>query len=170
MWRPFGLGLCRYVEIFFINHHWGPLKAFWGADLDCYGTVRNKKSHNETNEKGSGESDHTPGPSAVGVQWCPPPISCLTPGCCIHPVLYLKNVAPLWFLSPLLRNPGDGLATLPLHIYWVPHWPRVIWKMDSAVLFHTLYVTTPILNARKRACSSSFTSILRAHSPTEIFW
>jgi len=23
----------------------------------------------------------------------------------------------------------------------VPHWPCVIWKMDSGVLFHTLYVT-----------------------------
>jgi len=27
-------------------------------------------------------------------------------GYCIHPILYLKNVSPL-FLSPLLRNPGD---------------------------------------------------------------
>jgi len=111
---PRAVPLCRNI---FYKSPLGALKAFWGADLDCYGTVRNKKSHNETNEKGTGESDHTPGPSAVGVQWCPPPISCLTPGCCIHPVLYLKNVAPLWFLSPLLRNPGDGLATLPLHIY-----------------------------------------------------
>jgi len=23
--------------------------------------------------------------------------------------MYLKNVPPLWFLPPLLRNPGDGL-------------------------------------------------------------
>jgi len=22
----------------------------------------------------------------------------------------------------------------------VPHWPRAIWKVDSAFLFHTLYV------------------------------
>ena len=31
------------------------------------------------------------------------------------------------------------MTTLPLHIYWVPHWPRVIWKMDLGILFHTLY-------------------------------
>jgi len=30
------------------------------------------------------------------------------------------------------------LTTLTLHIYWVPHWPRVI---NSGVLFHALYVT-----------------------------
>ena len=28
--------------------------------MGCYGTVRNNNSHSETNEKGSGESDHTP--------------------------------------------------------------------------------------------------------------
>jgi len=40
------------------------------------------------------------------------------PGCCIHPILYFKNVAPLlffcpsiWFLAPLLLNLGDGPAT-----------------------------------------------------------
>ena len=31
--------------------------------------------------------------------------------------------------------------THPLHIYWVPHWPCVIWKIDSGDFFHTLYVT-----------------------------
>jgi len=30
------------------------------------------------------------------------PISCLVPGCCIHAILYFKNV------PPLLRNPSDG--------------------------------------------------------------
>ena len=40
------------------------------------------------------------------------PISCLTPGCCIHPILYLENVPTLWFLAPLLRNPGDGLVLM----------------------------------------------------------
>ena len=37
----------------------GPCKHFGGTDLGCYGTVRNKNSHNESNEKGSGESDRT---------------------------------------------------------------------------------------------------------------
>jgi len=32
--------------------------------------------------------------------------------------------------------PPPWLRACPLHIYWVPHWPRVIWKMDSGVLFH----------------------------------
>ena len=32
--------------------------------------------------------------------------------------------------------------------YWVPHWPRVVWKMDSGVLFHALYVT--ITNSQRR--------------------
>ena len=36
------------------------------------------------------------------------PVSRLAPGCCIHPILYLKNVPRLWFLAPLRRNPGDG--------------------------------------------------------------
>jgi len=30
-------------------------------------------------------------------------------GYCIHPILYLKTVPPLWFCLPPLRNPGDGL-------------------------------------------------------------
>jgi len=36
----------------------------------------------------------------------------------MHPILYLKNVAPrlffgpsIWFLAPLLPNPGDGPAS-----------------------------------------------------------
>ena len=132
LWRPVSFGMRGYIEIFFRNHHWG------GAGLGCYGTIRNKNSHNETNEKGSGESDDTPGSSPVGCQWCPPPISCLAPGCCIHPILCLKMWPTHVVFGPLLRNPGDGPVTLPLHIYWVPHRPRVIWKMDSGVLFHTL--------------------------------
>jgi len=39
------------------------------------------------------------------------------------------------------RQQWSYLITLTLHIYWVPHWPRVIWKMDSGVFFNTLYVT-----------------------------
>jgi len=50
-------------------------------------------------------------------QWCPaPPFEIGAPPChvwptgsCIHPTLYLKNVAPLsGFWPPLLLNPGDG--------------------------------------------------------------
>jgi len=29
------------------------------------------------------------------------------------------------------------LTTLTLPIYWVAHWPRVIWKVGSGILFHT---------------------------------
>ena len=36
------------------------------------------------------------------------------------------------------RHRWSYMTTLPSHIYWVPHWPRVIWKIDSGVLFHTL--------------------------------
>jgi len=36
--------------------------------------------------------------------------------------------------------------------------------MYSGVLFHTLYVTTTNSKLNKRECSSSFTSIFRAHS------
>jgi len=58
-------------------------------------------------------------------------------------------------------NYMTSLTTLPLHICWVPHWPREIWKMDSGVLFHTLYVTITNSQRNKTECSSSFTSILR---------
>ena len=51
---------------------------------------------------------------ASGGQGCPsprlkyvPPISCLSPRLLHTSILYFKNVAPLWFLFPLLRNPGD---------------------------------------------------------------
>ena len=44
-----------------------------------------------------------------------PPFHVWPTGCCIHPILYLKNVAlPSWFLAPpgfslpLLLHPGDG--------------------------------------------------------------
>jgi len=39
------------------------------------------------------------------------------------------------------RRRWSYLATLTLHIYWAPRWPRAIWKVKSGVLFHTLYVT-----------------------------
>jgi len=45
--------MCRYVEIFLEITIGGPCEYFAGADLGCYGTVRSKNSHNETNEKGS---------------------------------------------------------------------------------------------------------------------
>ena len=65
------------------------------------------------------------------------------------------------------RQRWSYLTTVPLHIYWVPHWPCVTWKMDSGVSFHTLYTQHTnflIFNLIKRKCSSSFTSIFRAHS------
>jgi len=44
-----------------------------------------------------------------------PPFHVWLPGCCIHPILYFKNVPPLlvfgpsfWSLPTLLLNPGDG--------------------------------------------------------------
>jgi len=33
----------------------GPFEHFRGEELGCYVTVRNKNSHNKTNEKGSSE-------------------------------------------------------------------------------------------------------------------
>ena len=104
----------RYVAIFFRNHHWGSVSIL-GADLGCYGTVRSKNSHSETNQKGSGESDHTPGLSPVGGSWCPAPHFMFGPVCCIHPILYLKIVAPpCGFWPPLLQNPGDGPVYTPI--------------------------------------------------------
>jgi len=45
-----------------------------------------------------------------GGQWCPAaPFHLWPPGCCIYPILYLKNVPPLLvFVPPLLLNPSDG--------------------------------------------------------------
>ena len=55
-------------------------------------------------------------------QWCPtppfeigaPPFHVRPSGCCIHPILYIKNVPPFWFMAPpsgfyppLLLNTGD---------------------------------------------------------------
>jgi len=108
--------MCRYFEIFFINHHWGPCRHFGGADLGYFGTVRNKHGCNETNEKRTGESDHTP------------------------------------FIHLL----STSLASCNL-------------KIDSGALFHTLYgIITNSQCFRNRECSSSFSSILRAHSSIEI--
>jgi len=33
------------------------------------------------------------------------------PGCCIHPILYLKTVAPLWLLDPRSKILATGLNT-----------------------------------------------------------
>ena len=40
-------------------------------------------------------------------------ISCLAPSFCVHPILYLKNVAHLVVLAALLRNPGNCLDPHP---------------------------------------------------------
>jgi len=37
------------------------------------------------------------------------------------------------------RQGWSYMTTLALHIYCVPHWPLVIWKMVSGLLFHKLY-------------------------------
>jgi len=48
---------------------------------------------------------------------CPPfkicaPFHVWPPGCCIHPILYLKMLPPLWFLPPAAK-PGDGSEYKP---------------------------------------------------------
>jgi len=128
-------------KMFFRNHHWGaPLRILW-KDLGSYCTVRNKNSHNEINDKGNGEFDHTPGLSPLVGQWLPPPISCLAPGGCIHPRLHLKYVPSLVVFALLVVKSWRRACHTTIAFYGVPHWPRVIWKKDSGVLFHTLYVT-----------------------------
>ena len=72
-----------------------------------------------------------------GGQWCPalpfeigaPSFRVWPPDCCIHPILYLKNLAPLlvfgpsfWFLAPLLLNPGDG----PAQQHWSKQHSKVV--------------------------------------------
>jgi len=84
----------------------------------------------------------------------------------------------------LTKNAPVNLTTLPLHIYWVPNWPRVIRKWIQALCstqcfacgsedvtqYNTLYViTTNSQSVGNRECSSSFRSILRTHSSIEIF-
>jgi len=54
---------------------------------------------------------------ASGVQWCPdphlksgPPFHVWSPGCCIYPILYLKNIAPLMvFGAPCCEILATGL-------------------------------------------------------------
>jgi len=94
----------------------GPCKHFWEANLSCYNTVKNKNSHNETNEKASGESDHTPGTSPTGGQSCPPSSFMLGPRLLHIANIVFKNVPPCAFWPLLLQNPGDGPAMLLLHI------------------------------------------------------
>ena len=73
-------------------------------------------------------------------------------------VTFIKQVVAIYKQITLFSNPSisgtktvtmtltkrqrwsymTGFTTLPLHIYWVPQWPPVTWKMDSGVLFHTL--------------------------------
>ena len=61
-----------------------------------------------------------PSTAAAGDQWCPAPhlksvspISCLAPRFLYTSNIAFRNVAPLWFLVPLLRNPGDGSECKP---------------------------------------------------------
>jgi len=44
-----------------------------------------------------------------GGKWGPAPISCLVPGCCIHPILYLKYVSPRCEI--LAMGPMEYLST-----------------------------------------------------------
>ena len=55
-------GCAAMTKYFFQNPHLGaPVSILGDAELGCYGTVRNKNSHNETNEKTAVKlSDHTP--------------------------------------------------------------------------------------------------------------
>jgi len=68
-------------------------------------------------------ADLSQGRRQRGGQWCPAPafeigaplFHVWLPGCCIHPILYFKNVPPLLVFGPsfgfwptLLLNPGDG--------------------------------------------------------------
>jgi len=53
-----------------------------------------------TDDIANGEATRS-GPSPAVDHWCPPhtfkiyaPISYMAPGCCIHPIFYLKNVLP----------------------------------------------------------------------------
>jgi len=62
------------------------------------------------------------------------------------------------------RQRWSYLTTLQLYIYWIPHWPPVLLKMYSGVLLHTLKGTINNSQSHKKKMSSSFTSILRAHS------
>ena len=65
-----------------------------------------------------------------GRQWCPPPtpfkiyapsLHVFPPSCCIHPILYLKNVAPLWGWYPCCEILATGLCVLlGEHIYVQP--------------------------------------------------
>jgi len=91
-----------------------------------------------------------------GGQWCPaphlksvlPPFHVWPPGCCIHPIQYLKNVPPpFWFLAPpfvfwppiggaLLLNPGDGPGNIKLLLCWGSSVPLFLWlAQDDAVLW-----------------------------------
>ena len=143
LWRPFGLGMRRYVEIFFRNHHCGGLISIFGGQIWA-GTktvtmrLTKKAGVNLSTLKGRR-------------QWGP----VVSPHFMFGPrLLHTSNIVfkkfrhSCGFWPPLLRNPGDVPATLPLHIYWVHQWPRVTWKMDSGVLFHTLYVT--ITNSQRQ--------------------
>ena len=82
-------------------------------------------------------------------------------------VTFIEQIIPLYkhntlFWIPLISGTKPAtmkltksqrwsyLNTLTLHIYWVPHWPRVIWQMDSGVLFHTYVPLTNPLRHKKR--------------------
>jgi len=52
--------------------------------------------------------------------WCPP-FHVWPTGCCIHPILYLKNLAPpSGFWPLLLLNPGDGPVNKPSNKKFAP--------------------------------------------------
>jgi len=92
-----------------------PMKNIWSSFVpDTFETVRDVNKALSPPLRYGYRKDFFQG-GLLGGQWCPEPhlkyvplISCLAPGCCIHPILYLKNVPSLWFLAPLQRNPGDG--------------------------------------------------------------
>jgi len=69
------------------------------------------------------------------------------PGCCIYPI-YLKNVTPLVVFGPFAAKSWRRACHTPITYLLSTSPARVIWKIDSGVLFHTLYVT--ITNSQRQ--------------------
>jgi len=71
-------------------------------------------------------------------------------GCCIHPTLYLKIFSPLWYLSPLLRHPGDGPAGLGMKTFE--------WCMSGTAKFAlrkaAVFCLVPIKTLSRKPCKS----------------
>ena len=80
-------------------------------NLACLGfTLKTVLQTGTTRAVASGGASGARPPFEIGA----PPFHVWPLGCCIHLILYFKNVASFWFLAtpgfcpPLLLNPGDG--------------------------------------------------------------